>query len=58
MEKVLGELNGSKWSSEDKEVIWWNPLFYLQGDWDPGGDPRAPVHTARPKWSWDEDPLS
>lgn len=43
MEKVLGELNGSKWSSEDKEVIWWNRLFYLQGDWDPQG-PQFTLH--------------
>lgn len=46
IEKVLGKLNGSKWSMEGREMIWWNSLFYIQGNWVHGGDLMAPVRTA------------
>lgn len=45
-EKVLGALNEGKWSLKDEEMIWWNPIVYIQGNWVHGRDvaPRFTLH--------------
>lgn len=57
-EIFLGALNEGKWGLRDKEMMWWNPIVYLQGTQVHGWDMAAPVYTAHLRWHWDGHQVS